>query len=428
MKYASTFLSHSSADKDLVAAVAEALGRRGVVPWLDKDELIPAASLIESLDEAIRSQSTVSLFLSEQAIRSPWVENEVTTALNVAGEEKKSELIVPIFLDDPIKLVQSHELLRSRWMHPDGDRVKEKGILAEPNEDFSTMVRKIAEGIALHIYKTLNIASAREVVVYLDQRGTGRRIGRPADIPENLEKTDYPALVFRPDRGNRSRKEVLDIEKWRGFLEDMGWTFSEALKGVRWRDKKKIRLAGSSQLALPFAVGRYFDRLTDAELYCVNSQGRVFTNHGQQRHAPLDGGDANCDTPRPGIPAMTGKSAAVSLVLSLDQYVSDVERYLATQENAPPLVWVKSDKFDSSEQVMSFVSNVVALLKRLVRDHGIRTVHFYFGGLPFTVMPLVAANLVNVINDVVFMEFRKDLLDRPREDNDLYIALTTDMG
>ena len=39
MIYASTFLSYSSVDGNIVQLVARELGRRGILPWLDKNEL-----------------------------------------------------------------------------------------------------------------------------------------------------------------------------------------------------------------------------------------------------------------------------------------------------------------------------------------------------------------------------------------------------
>ena len=39
LQFASTFLSHSSTDKPLVEAVAKQLSRRGILVWLDREEL-----------------------------------------------------------------------------------------------------------------------------------------------------------------------------------------------------------------------------------------------------------------------------------------------------------------------------------------------------------------------------------------------------
>jgi hypothetical protein len=50
-------------------------------------------------------------------------------------------------------------------------------------------------------------------------------------------------------------------------------------------------------------------------------------------------------------------------------------------------------------------------------------VHLYCG-LPFHVIPLLAANLLHVIDNVIFMEFRRDLQDTSAADEDMYVALS----
>jgi translation elongation factor EF-Ts len=128
MIYASTFLSHSSDDKLLVEKVAHELGRRGVIAWLDKNELQSGESLSLALHEAVQRQATVTVFLSEAAIKSRWVEDELAAALQKHDALHESASIIPIYLGDPVSLVSSHPLLRTRWLHPDGNRVDRLGI------------------------------------------------------------------------------------------------------------------------------------------------------------------------------------------------------------------------------------------------------------------------------------------------------------
>ena len=76
MKFASTFLSHSWVNKDLVLAVAHELARRGIVPWLDANELGVGDDLEIALGEAVKQQATLTIFLSPEAIASDWVKKE----------------------------------------------------------------------------------------------------------------------------------------------------------------------------------------------------------------------------------------------------------------------------------------------------------------------------------------------------------------
>jgi hypothetical protein len=59
------------------------------------------AKIIDALDEAIRLRDKVLLILSEGAIASDWVEDEVTTAFE---EERKREQVVlfPVRIDDAV--------------------------------------------------------------------------------------------------------------------------------------------------------------------------------------------------------------------------------------------------------------------------------------------------------------------------------------
>ena len=83
LRFVSTFLSHSSTDKDLVEAVARHLGRRGVLVWLDKEELT-LGPLDIALKQAVQFQTTMTIFLSEAYLASDWCKDELRWALEAA--------------------------------------------------------------------------------------------------------------------------------------------------------------------------------------------------------------------------------------------------------------------------------------------------------------------------------------------------------
>ncbi|MGB3517669.1 MAG: TIR domain-containing protein, partial [Elainellaceae cyanobacterium] len=58
--FVSTFLSHSSVDSELTAEVAKQLGRRGVLAWLDANELLEMGPLDEMLKRAVQQQATLT--------------------------------------------------------------------------------------------------------------------------------------------------------------------------------------------------------------------------------------------------------------------------------------------------------------------------------------------------------------------------------
>ena len=172
--YVSTFLSHSSADHKLAKDVAEGLGHWGVLAWLDKNELLEMGSLSENLKQAVKQQTTLTIFLSKKSSQSEWCKDELRWALSEYPDDKR---LLPIYLGDPLKLVESHDLLRTRFLNPDGDRVDRLGFYypqSPKNPDTNALVEKIA----LSTYKHSISSSWSDLVIFLDQRGTGPRRGQ----------------------------------------------------------------------------------------------------------------------------------------------------------------------------------------------------------------------------------------------------------
>ena len=424
---ASCFLSHSSTESKLVKAVANELGKRGVIAWLDRDELVAGASLSRALGEAINQQATVALFLSPAAIKSRWVEDELSIALQEHDTPANEENIVPVYLGDPLELVKSHPLLPSRWLHPDGDRVDRLGIRVSPDQDLTQQAQGITHDIAKRVYRALGITSQREVILYFDQRGVGTAHGHP-ELSDNLKRIDAPVLTYRPNPDVRTPNDTLYGEEWSKIQKLLIESLSDALGTPRWSTPKKIRILGNAQLGLVFRVGLHFNRNTTARLFCTNSvDGLTFTNQSQQDSGYLQGGDPNCESSHPSLTSLSPETKlnAIALLLSQKRFVTDVINYLDAVPGSPPLVWVKSGTFESSPQVMEFIANVVALLDRLRDENGISKVYLYCT-LPFHVVPLLAANLLHSVSTVIFMEYRRDLQNQSPRPNELYTPLRID--
>ncbi|MDH3349402.1 MAG: hypothetical protein OEM02_15050, partial [Desulfobulbaceae bacterium] len=195
-----------------------------------------------------------------------------------------------------------------------------------------------------------------------------------------------------------------------------------ALDGVCWRGKgKKIRIMGNSQLAIPFMLGQYFNRSTHAMLFCSNNDGTVFTNEEQDWYAPLTGGNADCLSTEDAVPALPKdwKSDSVCLLLGRGYLIPDVQEYLAQHPELPSLLWVENGTFNDNQEAMQYVADVVALLLKIKKDAGVRTVYL-FCGLPFILLPILSANLHHVMNRVFFMEHGKDLQESSMSTRDMY--------
>ena len=423
---ASTFLSYSTEDQALVSAVASELVRRGVLPWMDKTELDAGVNLTTALGESVNQQATLTAFVSTDAIKSQWFEHELSAAFQKEDNLNSHDLVMPVFLGDRETLVRASDILRTRWFRPDSRLVSTVGIQPNATDDLPIQAREIATGLASSIYRKLRIEDANDVVIYLDQRGENVSRGK-TNIPEKILQLSAPTLVFRTNLDARSEDKIVAGPEWDELRDTVKWALGRAMPDLRGQHMKRIHLAGNAQLGLAYLIGHHFDRTTNTELHCTGRFGDVFTNEGQDRLHPLSGGNPN-ETPHPKIPSISDRSEveSISLLLCTDDegYIGTVLRHLAAKKSSPPPVWIRHEKrLNSSLEVMGYIANVVAVLRRLVEEKGLRTVHL-FTSLPFHALPLLAANLKTfVVNEVVFMEYRRDLLSSNPKPKDLYSPL-----
>ena len=106
-KYPSCFLSHSTKDAKFVELLFAALDTEGVSCWYAPEDMKIGADLRETFDIAIRKRDRLLLVLSENSVRSPWVQREVERALDEELRRKQDgrtdwRVLFPIRLDDSI--------------------------------------------------------------------------------------------------------------------------------------------------------------------------------------------------------------------------------------------------------------------------------------------------------------------------------------
>lgn len=420
--FPSIFLSHNSADKPIVEAVARELGRRGVLPWLE--DLNPGMTLTTALSEAIRNQTAVAVFLSPDSIGSPWVDSELEFAFQVEEREHRNDVVIPVCLGNKLDLIKAQPRLH-RLLHPDGDRVNRICIVPDVDET-NAMAQSIAGKLAESIFRTVKVKEYADVMIYIDQRGNERRLGAPEEIPFNLRNDlDCIGLVFRPDTGMRTHDQTLHSQEWDEVCAAMKDGLSKALGVLRWPNQKRIYVLGNGQTALFHFVGRHLDRNTSARLYCSNANQPVLSNKSQPPGATQpEGGDPYCDRVYENAPSLVAgsKYERVSLLLGTIKYVAPVHHYLKAIGDSSPLVWVESGWFKDSSDAMSYIANVVALLSRLRSEHSVQVVRL-FNTLPIHVVPLLAANLLNEMENIIFMEYRRDLQGRNTDPSETYAEL-----
>lgn len=92
------FLSHSSADKDFVRPIAKALGDCCVFDEMTFEAGMP---ILDEIMKGMDSSDLFVLFLSENALNSPWVKKEISQAEKMSGDNLGK--ILPVIIDKSVK-------------------------------------------------------------------------------------------------------------------------------------------------------------------------------------------------------------------------------------------------------------------------------------------------------------------------------------
>jgi len=101
IQYYSCFISYSSQDEEFTQRLHPDLQSNGVRCWYAPEDLKIGDRLRDRIDESIRLHEKLLIVLSENSLRSDWVENEVEAALAKEGETRETVLF-PIRLDDSV--------------------------------------------------------------------------------------------------------------------------------------------------------------------------------------------------------------------------------------------------------------------------------------------------------------------------------------
>jgi hypothetical protein len=91
------FLSHSSVDQGIVAAIAEVLHRHGVPAWYSKTNILGAQQWHDEIGAALNRCDWFVLVLSPNSVDSMWVKRELLFALQQNRFENR---IVPLLYQD----------------------------------------------------------------------------------------------------------------------------------------------------------------------------------------------------------------------------------------------------------------------------------------------------------------------------------------
>jgi hypothetical protein len=133
------FLCHCSEDKATVRDIHRLLKADGFQPWLDEDDILPAAMWDRQIKQGLRSSHAVVVCLSKTFARKEgYVQKELRYAIDLAGEKPPGAVfLIPVRLEDCEILASLEELQFIDWFKHDGyekllrvlrERAKEVGI------------------------------------------------------------------------------------------------------------------------------------------------------------------------------------------------------------------------------------------------------------------------------------------------------------
>jgi TIR domain/Pentapeptide repeats (8 copies) len=101
IEFYSCFISYSNINHDFAEHLYADLQNKGVRCWFAPEDLKIGDKFRQRIDESIRLHDKLLLILSEDSISSPWVEEEVESALERERRENSSALF-PIRIDDAV--------------------------------------------------------------------------------------------------------------------------------------------------------------------------------------------------------------------------------------------------------------------------------------------------------------------------------------
>ena len=100
--YHSCVLSYATEDQSFAEKLHADLTQQGVSCWFAPHDLKMGDKLRDKIYEAIQRQDKLLIVLSEHAIGSLWVEEEVEAALDREHQHQGTFLLFPIRLDDQV--------------------------------------------------------------------------------------------------------------------------------------------------------------------------------------------------------------------------------------------------------------------------------------------------------------------------------------
>src|ERR1051326_6650359 len=120
-EYYSCFISYSNHDQPFAERLYADLQAKGVRCWFAAHDLKIGEKFRDRIDESIRLHDKLLVVLSEHAVESDWVEDEVTRALDKERQHPERTVLFPIRLDEAVMTTQHAWASGIRLKHHIGD-------------------------------------------------------------------------------------------------------------------------------------------------------------------------------------------------------------------------------------------------------------------------------------------------------------------
>lgn len=104
------FISHAGADKPYVRPLADALASHEVTFWLDEIDISWGDSVVSKINDGFRTSQFVLLCLSENFMRRPWPEAEMTAVLAIQNTNGVKR-VLPLILNSREQVFHQYPLL-----------------------------------------------------------------------------------------------------------------------------------------------------------------------------------------------------------------------------------------------------------------------------------------------------------------------------
>ena len=115
LKKYDVFMAHNSADKSLIEMICAELKKRGINPWLDKEQIPPGRFFQDIIQNTIKNISSVAVFVGEKGL-GRWQALELKSFISQCVE--RNIPIIPVLLPNVTKLPDELVFLREfNWVN-----------------------------------------------------------------------------------------------------------------------------------------------------------------------------------------------------------------------------------------------------------------------------------------------------------------------